>query len=197
MKITQEPTDFRPIYLTLETGTEALCLFDIVDQFAREEVGSPTSCKEQRIALAKELAGMLLGCLGGDPSDYEKKLEQSEPGPEITVSKEPVSEYPKLMISDLGRVVAFIKDYTGVLVSINANEVFHEIGRYSDSWHMGSFKDYKPEVEFPRIVECDGLVVCATEINGSYFSGYVLEDRKNGYKVGQFDDGWHCSAFGL
>ena len=60
---------------------------------------------------------------------------------------EVILDFPKLMVSDAGRVVLFTDYDKGMLVGstrkINAME---EIGYYSDNWCLSNFKDFKGSI---------------------------------------------------
>ena len=52
-------------------------------------------------------------------------------------------DYPKLMKSDRGLIVLFLKDDVGTVVS---PDKFHDCGEFRDDWFMPDFVDYKGEV---------------------------------------------------
>ena len=53
------------------------------------------------------------------------------------------NDYPKLMISEQGRIVLFEQEYVGVVVNFESDP--NEVGRFSNSW-SNRFRDYRGKV---------------------------------------------------
>jgi hypothetical protein len=63
----------------------------------------------------------------------------------IITEKKEKEEYPKLMVSSIGRIVLFTSYKKGVLV--DPNEVLtDDIGCYSNCWAMDDFKPFNGTV---------------------------------------------------
>jgi hypothetical protein len=53
--------------------------------------------------------------------------------------------FPKLMISDMGRIVLFREEFRGTLIAHDPQGI-DEIGYTSSSWQMDSFVDFDGEI---------------------------------------------------
>ena len=59
-------------------------------------------------------------------------------------------KYPKLMGTEKGLVVLFIKDYFGTVIMPNSH---HKAGDMGDAWDMSCFIDYKGTIELTNVSE--------------------------------------------
>lgn len=71
----------------------------------------------------------------------------------VIKSDAPDITFPKLMVSDGGRVVLFERHGVGTIVGSIVSQEF-EVGSYSSSWAMDCFRDFHGEVTISSCKEC-------------------------------------------